>query len=250
MFVLAAGMLGCASGKNGTSNPDAPVVGTDTDGDGVPDSTDKCPNTPPGEPVNSKGCSDSQTKPMVEHFPPSFPVTWTPTGDLGRAGGLTWAYTGIDRKDLFHIWWVLCDDPVDSCGLSLDGPINSPTMAWIASLPDSDLGNGKLVLKDTTRIALADGSKQALPGRLTVTIVDANSAPIAWANVSDLGLTARAGGFGFVVEGTSYTLTALAEVQDPNSLTWTPYLDYFDAAPTVDMGTGTAVSFGGSFYDK
>ena len=55
-------------------------------------------------------------------FPP-FGLTWTPSGELGRAGGLTWTYTGIQRGDLFHIWWVVCDDPGMPCGLSLDGPI-------------------------------------------------------------------------------------------------------------------------------
>ena len=32
--------------------------------------------------------------------------------------------------------------------------------------------------------------------------------------------------------------------------TWTPYLDYYDAAATPDPGAGTSVSFGGSFYDE
>ena len=49
--------------------------------------------------------------------------TWTSTGELGRVGGLTWTYTGIDRGDLFHIYWIVCDDPAEPCGLSLDGPI-------------------------------------------------------------------------------------------------------------------------------
>src|SRR5207249_3609669 len=36
---------------------------TDLDGDGVPDTADKCPNTPPGEIVNSDGCSIGQLVP-------------------------------------------------------------------------------------------------------------------------------------------------------------------------------------------
>jgi hypothetical protein len=39
-------------------------------------------------------------------------------------------------------------------------------------------------------------------------------------------------------------------VQDTTTTTWTPYLDYYDAAPTPVAGMGTTTSFGGSFYDK
>jgi hypothetical protein len=32
--------------------------------------------------------------------------------------------------------------------------------------------------------------------------------------------------------------------------TWTPYMDYYDAAQTPVAGGGASTSFGGSFYDK
>ena len=35
----------------------------DTDGDGVPDASDQCPDTPAGEVVNAVGCSISQLVP-------------------------------------------------------------------------------------------------------------------------------------------------------------------------------------------
>jgi OOP family OmpA-OmpF porin len=38
------------------TEPVAPPVEADTDGDGVPDSADKCPNTPAGTKVNAEGC--------------------------------------------------------------------------------------------------------------------------------------------------------------------------------------------------
>src|SRR5512140_1603379 len=83
-------------GGGGGSNGDASSCGStcDADGDKVPDPNDKCPGTPPGATVNKVGCSESQLPPKLEGFPP-FGLTWTPTGNLGRAGGLTWTYTGI-----------------------------------------------------------------------------------------------------------------------------------------------------------
>src|SRR5256885_16739358 len=113
---------GCARG--GASNgPVDSSIGADwsvdaswgdmcaADKDGVFDQTDQCPNTPMGEPVNTVGCADSQLTAMLETVFPPYNLTWTPGGDPGRAGGLTWTYVGIERGDLFHIWWIVCDDP-------------------------------------------------------------------------------------------------------------------------------------------
>ena len=221
----------------------------DTDMDGVRDGSDQCPNTPPGQRVNMVGCADSQLTPvLVPEFPP-FGLTWTNTGDLGRAGGLTWTYTGIVRGDLFHIYWIVCDDPSTPCGLSLDGPIDAPA-GWAFSGALSNLPAGKLVFTNTTQIVHADGTTVPLTGRLTLTLVDGNNAALPFATVGALGVPARSGTHGAEIPGTSYSVNAIAEVQEANSTTWTPYLDYYDAAPTSMTGSGTTVSYGASFYDK
>lgn len=260
--------VGCAKGKV-ADNSDAAPGGADsaisadascgqtcdTDGDHVPDPKDKCPNTPLGEPVNLDGCSDSQLMATLNpNFPP-YGLTWSPSGDPGRAGGLTWAYSAINRGDLFHIYWLVCDDPTTPCGLSLAGPIDDPAK-WALSIPDTDLPNGKLVFKNTTHIALADGSNPALDGRLTVQIFDESAAETAapFSNVAVLNITARTAQYGAEITGTAFKVTVLAEVQDPSSGTWTPALDYYDAAPTPDTGTDAGgpvyQSFDGEFYDK
>lgn len=221
----------------------------DTDMDGVHDGSDMCPDTPPGQPVNMVGCADSQLTPvLVSEFPP-FGLTWTNTGDLGRAGGLTWTYTGIVRGDLFHIYWIVCDDPATPCGMSLDGPIDAPA-GWVFSAASSNLAGGTLVFNNSTRIVHDDGTTVALAGRLTLTLVDGNSQPLPFAAVGSLGVPARTGMYGAEIPGTGYTVNAIAEVQEANSTTWTPYLDYYDAAPTSMTGSGTTVSYGASFYDK
>ena len=229
----------------------------DKDGDGVPDGTDKCPGTPPKEPVNKVGCGDSQLSPKLEPTFPPFGLTWPPTGDPANAVVLSWPYTGLNRGDLFHIYWVVCDDPKTPCGISLDGPIDVPGEKWVYSAPDSDLTNGKLVFTNTTGILLASSTTTPLTGRLTVTIKDPNDAAIPFADVTTLGVTALDGKYGAEIKGTGYKVTVLGEVKEGSSSTWTPYKDYFDAAPTpdksdagVDAGGSLYSSFGASFYSE
>ncbi len=225
----------------------------DQDGDGVVDGVDKCPSTPPKTPVNKVGCADTQLTPKLAPSFPPFGLTWTPTGDLGRAGGLTWTYTGINRADLFHIYWIVCDDPTTPCGLSLDGAIDVPGERWQDSATDSDLPKGKLVFTNTTGILLANATTTPLSGRLTITIVDASDAPIPFVDVGTLGVTARDGKYGAEIKGTGYKVVALAEVEDATNNVWTPYLVYYDAAATPDTGDAggkAATSFGASFYSK
>jgi hypothetical protein len=251
--------------SDATSTADADSCAQDQDHDGVPDCHDMCPNTAPNAPVNKEGCSDPQTTPKVEPMFPPYMLTWAPSGNLGRAGGLTWGYTGIQRGDLFHIYWVVCDDPATPCGLSLDGPIDQPGEKWQYDATDSNLSGGKLVFTNTTNIALASGMSTPLTGRLTLTIVDGAGSPVPWADVATLALPARDGKYGAEITGTGFMVKAIAEVQDMATSPWTPYLDYYDMAATPGMGDAGSVSdaavmsdaggsattsFGGSFYDR
>ncbi|MDB4955576.1 MAG: hypothetical protein JWO36_3145 [Myxococcales bacterium] len=256
--VLFVTLVGCAKASNAPEYLDSGFIASadascgdhcDHDGDGVVDGMDQCPNTPPGSVVNKVGCADSQLTPMLVPFPP-FGLTWTSGGDLGRAGGLTWTYLNIQRRDLFHIDWIVCDDPATPCGLSLDGPIDAPAENWKFAAATSDLLNGKLVFTNTTHIALADASMPQLNGRLTVTITDGSSVAVPCADVATMHVTPRSGGYGAEIPGIAFTVVALGEVQDPTTMIWTPYLDYYDAAPTPTTGGGVTTSFGASFYAK
>lgn len=221
----------------------------DADHDGVVDGSDECPVTPLGEPVNSVGCSEWQLEPTLqEEFPP-YGLTWTPTGDIGRVGGLTWTYTGIDRGELFNIYWILCDDPESLCGVSLNGEIDVPEEAWVFDATASNLAMGRMVFTNTTNILLADTTSPALAGRLTVTVVGASGEVVPFADIETLEVVARDGGYGVEIPADGFTLTALIEVQDATAV-WTPYLDYYDVAATPEMGATTVVSVGGSFYDE
>ena len=61
---LATDLMGTVQSIRGTGANDLkggePPPPTDTDGDGVADGADLCPNTPSGESVDSEGCSSSQ----------------------------------------------------------------------------------------------------------------------------------------------------------------------------------------------
>jgi len=257
LAITIATLVVTSCAKGGAQDSDAAVVAPDAscgefcdrDQDGVVDSSDQCPDTPPGKPVNLAGCAETQLPWKLEPTFPPFGLMWTPTGDLGRAGGLTWTYTNIERKDLFHIDWIVCDDPALACGLSLDGPIDVAAESWQVSAADSALVQGKLVFTNATQILLASGGSTPLTGRLTLTIVDATNIPIQFAGVASLGVTARVGQYGAEIKGTGFKVVALAEVKDAASA-WTPYLDYYDAAPTPTAGGGVTTSFGGWFYDK
>jgi hypothetical protein len=261
-LVLPIGLaIGCSHGKSNSSTDGGGVDATtctgtcDQDGDGVPDGSDQCPNTKPGAVVNGVGCSDAQLMPVLNPMFPPYGLMWTTSGDLGRAGGLTWTYTGINRGDLFHIYWVFCDDPMDPCGISLAGPINPATDSWAYDATTSNLAEGKLSFTDATSIMLSDGSNPALTGRLTVNITGENNAPIFFNDVGSMHIHARDGLYGAEIPGTGFTVTAIAEIQDPSTQVWTPYMDWYDAEPMkpdpgTDAGGNAFVSFGGSFYDK
>jgi hypothetical protein len=256
---LALVAVGCGGGSGG--DPDAggsdATVGPDgscgsacdQDGDGVLDEDDQCPDTSAIGIVNDVGCNDAQVDPMLEDTFPPYGLTWTPAGDFGRAGGMTWTYTGIQRGDLFHIYWIVCDDPATLCGLSLDGPIDVAAENLVFSAADSDLPAGKLVLVFTTQITLFDSSVVPLNGRVTLNLADAADAPAPFADVGTLGVTARAATHGAIILGAGFKVTAIGEVDDGTS-GWTPYLDYFDSAHKPDPFEPVTVSFGGWFYDE
>src|SRR5258705_2636862 len=109
LAITLATLVVASCAKGGAADPDGSVVTPDAscgefcdrDQDGVVDGSDLCPETPPAAPVNLAGCSETQLPWHLEPTFPPFGLMWTTAGDLGTAGGLTWTYANIERKDVF-----------------------------------------------------------------------------------------------------------------------------------------------------
>jgi len=233
--------------------PTCGAIGTgtapDSDGDGIPDAVDACPGTPAGSAVNAAGCALSQTMARANPAFPPYGLTLTSMGNSGRAGGLTWNYTGINTSGHFAIYWVALDDPAfGPYGISLNGPVQAGT-AVALSTADSNLAAGLAVFEGTTSIALLTGTI-AVPTRLILSVVDQASNPIPWQTTAALGIDADLGTYALVVPtvaNAGFTVNAQAQVF--NGIVWQPYLDYYDAAAKVSSGNAF-ISYGGTFYDR
>jgi hypothetical protein len=244
-FSPAAAFPTCGAIGNGTA-PDA-------DGDGIPDALDQCPGTPAGSTVNGAGCAVSQTVAKVNPTFPPYGLTFTSDGGSGRAGGLTWTYSGIDFTaggDHFAIYWIPLDDPAfGPYGISLNGPVQS-SAAVSLSPADSNLAGGTAVFEGTTTIQLLSGATPAVETRLTLTAIDNTSHPLPWQTTASLGITASLGTLALQipdVAASGFSVNARAEVW--NGSAWEPYLDYYDAASRATSGLAF-ISYGGSFYDR
>jgi hypothetical protein len=248
----AGGTTG-AAGSGGTGGAGGTTGAADADGDGVPDVLDLCPGTAASAAVNSRGCAASQVVAKRNDTFPSYGLTFTKTGDPGRAGGVTFAYTGIDFSTdggHFNIYWVPNDDAAfGPYGISLDGPVEAPE-TWTLSAGESSLPGGVAVFHGNTKIHLFDGSTPALQSRLTLTATS-GSTPLAWQTTADLAITAELGTMALEiphVAASTFTVVAKAEVF--NGSAWVPYLDDYDAAKTPPEAKEAFISYGGSFYDK
>lgn len=90
MFILIALIsVGCSSDNGGSSGP------IDSDGDGIIDSEDQCPNTPPGNQVDENGCTTPRFSDMDDGTIRDNETTLIWFKDANAFGGMSW-YDAMD----------------------------------------------------------------------------------------------------------------------------------------------------------
>jgi len=116
-------------------------------------------------------------------------VTFPSTGDIGRAGGLTYTFSGL--TGLMSQFQTLEWGPAapNSVQLSMNGPITGPANTLTFNLGASDLANGKAVWTGTAQYPVAQPPQTtiSLQTRFTMTARDANNAPITGFNATGYG---------------------------------------------------------------
>ena len=180
------------------------------------------------------------TGPVQPGSAPLTAVSYTSSGDIGEAGGLTYSFSGL-TSGLLAQFSDLEWGPADSAAvqLSMDGnaSFSEPGQTLTFNSGDSDLASGTAVWTGTTPYPLAQPAETlTLDTRFTMT---ASTSLIATSGYGD-GATVPVTG--------DFSATLLFEVSADGGSTWTPATDYFNAQHNVVGNTVQSSFLGGFFY--
>ncbi len=171
-------------------------------------------------------------------FPAPGGVSYTMTGNIARAGGLTISFTGLNPSNYDQLWW----GPWDASSVYLDldnlyertGDVTTlaynPTRgvwegsSWIHLFSESTPSYNQYYTRlKVSGVSLIDSS--------TIGLTDINH-PDAVAEIT----------------GTSFSVTLIFEAAQYQSGPWTPALDLFDSLSTIPGHQVDALFSGGFFY--
>ena len=178
-------------------------------------------------------------------FPAPGSGTWastgTPTGgEIGKAGGITWSYTGVDPTQFDQMVWGL-GYPTFPATFSFG--LNTATLAFDPAT--SSLSSGVLNFTGSAEFPNLDGSTPSYPVRLQVTTATGPSAFTDPASLTGLTVDPSAGGV-LPVTG-DFSVDLIIEVSTDGGTTWTPANDYFNnTAHTAGVSTSSSVQ--GDFW--
>ena len=166
-------------------------------------------------------------------------VTYTSSGDIGEAGGLTYSFSGLTSAVMAQftdLEWGPAD--TSAVQLSMDGNTSfsesGQTLAFNAA--DSDLAGGTAVWTGSSQYPIAQPSETlTLDTRFTMT---ASTGLIATSGYGD-GATVPVSG--------NFSVNLLFEVSADGGSTWTPATDYFNSQQNV-IGNTIQSSFQGGFF--
>lgn len=176
-------------------------------------------------------------------------VTYTASGDIGKAGGLTWTFSGLTGQlaQFQSLEWGPTDPSAVQLAMNGDNTFSTAGQTLAFDAGASDLANGKAVWSGSTPYPIAQPAETlSLLTRFTMTATDASSAPI-----TGFKATGSSYGDGATVPVTGdFSAHLLFEVSDDNGATWTPATDYFNAHQNILGPPANSVqsSFNGGFF--
>jgi uncharacterized repeat protein (TIGR01451 family) len=178
-------------------------------------------------------------------FPAPGSGTWTSTGtptggEIGKAGGITWSYTGVDPTQFDQMVWGLGYPTFPATfSFGLD------TAALAFDPATSSLSGGVLNFTGSAEFPNLDGSTPSYPVRLQVTTA---TGPSAFVDPGSLtGLTVDPGAGGVLPVTGDFSVNLIIEVSTDGGTTWTPANDYFNNTPHT-AGVSTSSSVQGDFW--
>ncbi|HVM45756.1 MAG TPA: PKD domain-containing protein [Candidatus Thermoplasmatota archaeon] len=177
-------------------------------------------------------------------YPPPGGVTLTPSGHLGRAGGLTWSYADLDMDRFNGIWWGPAS--ATSFRFALDGAIDAAGETLVFDF-GSDTAAGQARWVGTTSVRHFSGGAwvvQSIPLRLTLRAMLPDNAPIPFVDPASVGLDGDLGAV-VAVPG-DYKVHVLLEGQ--RNGVWTPAYDLYDSLQTDPACSCVRLSVGAGFY--
>jgi len=165
-------------------------------------------------------------------------------GPEGKAGGRTVEWTGLNAANYSHFFWgpstvgeavqigAGANAPDDVSTLSFAGTIAPNVARWTGSVK--------------IRVAAGGGwTNQTLQARMTLASMAPDATPIDMVDPASVGVDASAGVLVPLADD-SFRFNYLFEVS-PTGATWTPFLEYYNAAST-DPTKRTLMSFRSGFY--
>jgi hypothetical protein len=172
-------------------------------------------------------------------YPPPGGVSWSPSGNIGFAGGVNFSYSALDPSAWSTLVWGASSASLP--GLAFDGTVNAPgeTMAFDpASIAAGELRwTGQADLQHFVGGIL---TTQTLPTRLVITFTG-SAGPVV--SALEAGVPPAVGG----VVRVAGPYVANLRMEAYYAGAWQPALTLFNGLQTV-AGTSVRTSFGGGFY--
>lgn len=171
-------------------------------------------------------------------------------GEEGRTGGRLVEWSGLSAASYSHLYWgpwgnLGTNGPTPQIGAGATSPDDVSTLTLA-----SGVGTNAARYTGTVKIRIAAGggwTNQTLQARMTLTTTTASGDPINWIDASTVGLSTAVSPIVIPVTADSFRFHYLFEVSNNGGASWTPLLNYYDAAQT-DPSRQTLMSLRAGFF--